>query len=218
MQWVVFGDIHESVSKLAAIPELPGADGVLVSGDITNRGGEETARRVFSAISAINPRILSVPGNMDTQGVEDFLEAQGYNIHRKVRELAPGLGVVGVGYSTPTPFNTPGEVSEGQLGAWLDGIRNGLDGFDQLVAVIHTPPHGTKTDVLHNGTHVGSPAVRRFLEAVRPAVCISGHIHESRGMDRVGDTVVVNPGMLADGGYAVVEYDGAAVSVRLGQA
>lgn len=69
---------------------------------------------------------------------------------------------------------------------------------------VHTPPKGSLCDRLGNGAHVGSPAVRAFIEAVQPDVCLCGHIHESRAVDRIGRTVVVNPGALGAGGYAVV--------------
>jgi uncharacterized protein len=41
---------------------------------------------------------------------------------------------------------------------------------------------------------VGSTAVRRAIEAYQPMVGLHGHIHESRGIARIGRTVVINPG------------------------
>ena len=55
---------------------------------------------------------------------------------------------------------------------------------------------------------MGSTAVREFIEEVQPDVCVCGHIHESRGVDRIGRTVVVNPGTLLSGGYVVVRLAG----------
>jgi Icc-related predicted phosphoesterase len=85
------------------------------------------------------------------------------------------------------------------------------------VAVIHTPPLDTRADRLTSGGHVGSAAVRAFLEETQPALCISGHIHESEGEDRIGRTKVINPGMLAQGGYVVVEPDNGGVVGTLKQ-
>jgi hypothetical protein len=81
--------------------------------------------------------------------------------------------------------------------------------------ICHTPPFDTRLDRLMNGTPVGSPAVRAFIEAHRPQVCVVGHIHEGRGVDRVGDTLVLNAGALRDGGYVVVEDDGAQLRAEL---
>ena len=73
--------------------------------------------------------------------------------------------------------------------------------------ICHTPPFDCALDRLVNGTPVGSRSVRTFIERHRPDVAVVGHIHEGRGIDRVGDTTVVNPGALRDGGYVVIDYD-----------
>jgi uncharacterized protein len=82
--------------------------------------------------------------------------------------------------------------------------------------ICHTPPYDTRLDRLVNGTPVGSPAVRRFIETRRPDVAVVGHIHEGRGIDTVGDTVVVNPGAFREGGYVVIDDDGARLHATLG--
>jgi Icc-related predicted phosphoesterase len=67
------------------------------------------------------------------------------------------------------------------------------------VYVCHSPPLETKLDVLHDGTHIGSGALRDFLKRSRAPVSLHGHIHESPKMsgsicDRIGRTFGVNPG------------------------
>ncbi|MBI4566150.1 MAG: metallophosphoesterase [Planctomycetes bacterium] len=69
----------------------------------------------------------------------------------------------------------------------------------RTIYVCHTPPHGTKLDVLYDGTHIGSEALREFLLRHRPPLSLHGHIHESPRMsgsicDRVGRTFCINPG------------------------
>jgi len=41
---------------------------------------------------------------------------------------------------------------------------------------------------------VGSTAVRQLIEEFQPLLALHGHIHESRGINRIGRTVVINPG------------------------
>jgi hypothetical protein len=55
------------------------------------------------------------------------------------------------------------------------------------------------------GKHVGSTAVRKFIEERQPDIAICGHIHEARGQDVIGKTKIVNCGTAAKGYYAVVE-------------
>jgi Icc-related predicted phosphoesterase len=69
----------------------------------------------------------------------------------------------------------------------------------RTIAVIHCPPYGTRCDVLFNREHIGSRAVRGWIERHQPLLSLHGHIHESPRMsgafaDRIGKTVVVNPG------------------------
>jgi hypothetical protein len=69
----------------------------------------------------------------------------------------------------------------------------------KTVYVIHDPPYGTNLDVLYNGQHIGSAAVRRFIERHQPPLVLSGHIHESpkasrKIKDLIGNTLCVNPG------------------------
>ena len=215
MYWIAIGDIHESTGVLASIPGLAMADGVIITGDLTNRGCREAGVRVIDAVAAVNPRILAQPGNMDTDAVHQVLRERGLDIHLKARELAPGLGLLGVGMSTPTPFGTPSEVPEETLAGWLDELAPLAGRFDKCIAVVHEPPAETVVDRLGNGQHVGSPAVRQFIERVQPDVFISGHIHESVGRDRIGSTPVFNPGMLAGGGFVRIDYDNGELSAEL---
>ncbi|EGB15923.1 metallophosphoesterase [Pseudodesulfovibrio mercurii] len=215
MYWIAFGDIHESTGLLGSVPGLAEADGVIVTGDLTNRGDREAGKRVLDDVARFNPRILAQPGNMDTDGVTAYIRERDMDIHLRVRELAPGLKLMGVGLSTPTPFGTPGEVPEATLAEWLDQTYALTDGFERLICIIHEPPLDTEVDRLSNGQHVGSPAVRAFLERVQPALAVTGHIHEASGTDRIGETPVINPGMLAHGGFVRIDYDGETLSAAL---
>ncbi len=62
------------------------------------------------------------------------------------------------------------------------------------VLVVHEPPHGT-LDLARSGRHIGSGEVLALMERLRPRVLTCGHVHESPGIARVGDTLVVNCSM-----------------------
>ena len=69
----------------------------------------------------------------------------------------------------------------------------------RTIAVMHCPPYNTRCDVLFNGQHIGSRAIRSWIERTQPLLTLHGHIHESPKMsgsfsDRLGKTVVVNTG------------------------
>jgi len=164
--------------------------------------------------------VLAQVGNMDEPALTGHFEAKGINIHRQARLLCPGLALMGVGYSTRTPFDTPSEADEDVMAAWLAETHAkavalaGTGGH--ILAVIHNAPHGTRLDRLHNGLCVGSTAVRAFLDQAQPEVCVCGHIHEGRGEERLGGCHVLNPGLLSDGGYVRVDFDGGRLAAFLG--
>ena len=54
-----------------------------------------------------------------------------------------------------------------------------------------------------------------FIERARPALCLTGHIHESAGTDRIGDTVIVNPGPFRHGRYAMCTLENGSVTCTI---
>ena len=75
--------------------------------------------------------------------------------------------------------------------------------MERAVFLFHTPPHetaldraaldGEMVDYIPLDVHVGSIAVRRFIEAHQPRLTLHGHIHESARLtgswrDKIGET------------------------------
>jgi Icc-related predicted phosphoesterase len=204
MRIVSFGDIHMSLRNITRLaPELRAADLVILSGDLTNFGGREDAARVLAATRSHARELLALSGNLDQPDVIDFLDEQGISLHGRYRRIG-ALGIFGCGGSNITPFRTPTELSDAEIGTLLDRAYAPVADAPQRLMVCHTPPAHTATDRISSGQHVGSPAVRAFIEEHQPDVCITGHIHESAGLDHVGRTTVVNAGAFRDGGYIVV--------------
>ena len=69
----------------------------------------------------------------------------------------------------------------------------------RTVYVCHTPPANTPLDQMRGERHVGSPALRAFIEAYTPPLTLHGHIHEApmlsgRFSCRIGPTWCINAG------------------------
>ena len=207
-RWIAIGDIHDgSIGALAAIPGLSGFDGLIMTGDLTNIGGVREATRVLESARLHLPVVAAQIGNMDKAEVSDFLSAEGINIHAAARPLAPGLAVMGIGGSTPTPFGTPSEFPEASYAAWLEACWPEAKKLaDQIVLISHNPPKNTKCDAVGAGMHVGSEALRAFIEKYQPSLCLCGHIHEARATDTIGTTKLINPGDFKSGGYVILSY------------
>ena len=213
--WIGFGDIHDDLSLLDEIPNLSAADGVIVSGDITNRGGTEKASKLLNRIYRINPNIYAQIGNMDLPEVTVYLDGKGWNIHAKGKQLAENIGIMGVGYSTPTPFMTPAEVPDEMLAQWLDEAYALVKHLPKLILVAHDPPFGSKAAMLPSGENVGNRSVLNFIRRVQPDVCLTGHIHEGESEEYIGKTKVINPGMFCMGGYALIQLRGGKLEAEL---
>lgn len=69
-----------------------------------------------------------------------------------------------------------------------------------LFFISHNVPFKTKLDVVKNKNsyahkmHLGSSIARKFCLDYKPLICVGGHIHEGVGKDKLGKTLVINPG------------------------
>lgn len=194
-----------AINRLA--PVLATADLAILTGDLTTFGDTADVFRVVAAFRTHVPAVWAVTGNLDMPWSIDALRAQGISLHGEGRWFDE-IGVFGCGGSNVTPMDTPTEFSEEELASILRAGHAAVREARQTVMICHTPPFGSRLDRLRDGTPVGSPAVRAFIETYRPTVAVVGHIHEGRGADRIGETVVLNAGALFEGGYVVIDREG----------
>lgn len=201
-----FADIHGEpflAARLSA--EIAAADLILLAGDLTQFGGEADAQRVVEAFRRFNPNLVTVPGNCDHVEVEGWLQSQHLSIHAR-HVIRDGIAFVGVGGSLPCPgLGTPLEQRDDAFEQLLDKTMAAVPAEHALVLLSHQPPFGTINDLAGRGRHVGSKSIQHFIETHRPLICFTGHIHEGRGIGRIGDTQIVNPGPFRQGGYAYAQ-------------
>jgi uncharacterized protein len=198
MKILIFSDIHGDARALERLLARP-ADLYIAAGDLSVFGrGLERAGELFEPLGE---RVWVLPGNHETaEQTSLFCGRYGLvDFHRQVRSLGRTRWA-GLGYSNPTPFNTPGEYTE-------EEIAEALGAFDPappLYLVVHFPPQGTLLDEPSPGRHSGSRALREWVERVQPISLFCGHIHECAGReDRIGATACMS---LGKGGY-LVELD-----------
>jgi uncharacterized protein len=215
MKIVSFGDVHMATRNLERMTAvMRDCDLVIVSGDLTNFGGRDDARKVIDDVRRACPNVLALSGNLDQREVMPFLEEEGISLHGR-GVIRDGVGIFGCGGSNITPFHTPTELTEDEIYAALRAGYQQVRDVRPLLMICHTPPFETKCDRLMSGAPVGSTAARRFIEEVRPEVCISGHIHESAAADAIGPTRIFNAGPFKGGGYVVVRAERGALDASL---
>jgi Icc-related predicted phosphoesterase len=174
------------------IHRLQQADLLLIAGDITDFGDREEAEGIIKELAVLNDRVLAIPGNCDRTGVEDVLRSRNMNLHATT-QIVNGIMFLGIGGCNKTPFHTPTEYSEEELGEILSRFKK-TPGVHKYILISHAPPQKTKLDRVFLGFHVGSKAVRDFIEDFQPDITICGHVHEAKGTDRIGKTTIINPG------------------------
>lgn len=218
MKIVALTDIHGRVQAADLIADdLKSADLVILPGDLTTFGKREEATQIVDAVRKHNANVLAVMGNCDYPEVEQYLTDEGLCIHRSHRRVN-GVVFAGLGGSLKCPIPTLNEWTEEQVAEHLEAAVKGAPADVPLVLVSHQPARNTITDLAANGGHVGSTAVRDFIERHKPILCLSGHIHEAQGTDSIGPTTLVNPGPFMEGRYVVVEIDGDACRVEIRRA
>jgi Icc-related predicted phosphoesterase len=105
--------------------------------------------------------------------------------------------------SVPLP---EGEAKWGTIASDLDALVD-ADDVSRAVLLFHAPPYATKLDraaldgrVVDHApldVHIGSIAIRRFIEARQPLLTLHGHVHESARLtgawrDRIGQTTCLS--------------------------
>lgn len=157
--------------------------------------------------------ILNAPGNDDPFIVDDILREKGDDRFRFVEgeivDIAPGHQMLSTGYTNHTPWNTHREYTEEEIAQRIESMASQLDNPATALFNIHVPPYNSRIDtapMLNDdlsvetsaGTQltapVGSTAVRAALEQYQPLVSLHGHIHESGGSIRIGNTLAINSG------------------------
>src|SRR6185312_10930152 len=168
---LIFSDIHADARALDRLMSTE-ADYYFCAGDLINWGRNIDA--MGEILKRRGDRVYVIPGNHETASqIADLCTRFGlHDFHGGQLELG-GFHVVGLGYSSPTPFDTPGEYSEAELARRLAPFAP----LHPLALVCHAPPYDTALDQIRPGLHGGSTAVRDFIDARQPEYFFCGHIH-----------------------------------------
>ncbi len=87
----------------------------------------------------------------------------------------------------------------------LEKLISNIRYMQTAIFNFHAPPYGYALDLAPELTkdlvqaadrkiHVGSRAVTKMIEKYQPLLGLHGHIHESRGVQKVKRTTLINPG------------------------
>ncbi len=120
--------------------------------------------------------------------------------------------MLSIGFSTPTPWKTPREITDEQLGEMIEQQVGQLTDASHTIFNFHDPPVDSTLDtcpmldwskdppepIIQGGQTVmygaGSKSVRKAIEKYQPMLGLHGHIHESQSVAKIGRTTCINPG------------------------
>ncbi len=173
----------------------------------------------YDNMRKIDLPFFTVPGNVDSPLRQYYMIAleqmERYPklrvVHGSLSGLKGRFAVLGFG----------GEITEdeGEDHFVLQYRRRDVEPHFGMLAILsskillfHTPPIGSLD--LDDGKHKGSKVVIDLIERCKPHWVFCGHAHGARGKEIIGDTIVVNPGALKNGFYALVDTDKKTVELK----
>ncbi|MFA6530646.1 MAG: metallophosphoesterase [Candidatus Micrarchaeia archaeon] len=218
MKILAFSDLHDEEDAFEKLKNFYSGnsgksksnfDAVFILGDTTNLSYSflESVISFFNSPASFSKNCFFIPGNNEpfpalerAAGLNGFLQARTAKLD--------GFMLAGFGFSPPTPFGTPGELTEDKLYVGLTKL--GID--RNTILLTHAPPYDV-FDQTKKGP-AGSVAIRRIIEEKQPFVNFCGHIHEHQGVGKIGETIVVKVPALKDYAYCVAEIKGRKIEAK----
>ncbi len=151
-------------------------------------------------------KVYMAPGNDDHFEVDDVIEDSKVIVNCNNKKVMVGdHEMVTFAWANPTPWDTPREKPDEELEPMLEELIALVDDKPSAIFNFHAPPYGYALDLAPELTkdlvqaadrkvHVGSRAVAKMIEKYQPLIGLHGHIHESRGAQKAGRTLLLNPG------------------------
>ncbi len=151
-------------------------------------------------------QMYMAPGNDDWFVIDDMIDAAKLVHPCDMRNVdMAGHEMITCSWSNPTPWQTPREVSEEELEVKLEGLCGLVKNHETAIYNFHVPPYGYALDLCpkldenltmaaEEKIHAGSLGAKKVVEKYQPLLGLFGHIHESRGAQKAGRTLLINPG------------------------
>ena len=214
MKLLVISDLHAHNDVLDKMDDIfKQADAVIFGGDFAECFKPETGSEALERLCKKHENIFAVLGNCDNIDFLEELENQDISVE-KALVFHEGLAFAGSGGGTFFTGKTEFERTEDECLSDFDIVVNSVEQsgdnslWRSLILVSHNPPVGDKIDSFDGEHHAGSQKFTDFIKANKPLAVVCGHIHEGAGIEKIGDSVVINPGSLGEAKtYAWLELE-----------
>jgi uncharacterized protein len=151
-------------------------------------------------------KVYMAAGNDDHFEVDNVIEGSKTIINCDNKNVMVGdHEMVTFSWTNPTPWFTPREKPDEELEPMLEALVAKVNNKNNAIFNFHAPPYGFALDLApelnkdlvqaaDRKIHVGSRAVAKMIEKYQPLLGLHGHIHESRGAQKIRRTLIINPG------------------------
>jgi hypothetical protein len=151
-------------------------------------------------------KVYMAPGNDDHFEVDQVIEDSKAIVNCNNKNVLVGEHeMITFAWTNPTPWNTPREKEDAELEPMLEELVATVRDKSNAIFNFHAPPYGFALDLApelsadlvqaaDRKIHVGSRAVAKMIEKYQPLIGLHGHIHESRGAQKIRRTLIINPG------------------------
>lgn len=211
MKFLIISDLHAMNDVLDKMDSVfSQADGVLFAGDFAEAFKPETGKESLKKLCSKHDTIFAVLGNCDNEDFLEDLDEQDICVE-KALVFHEGLSFAGSGGASKFTGKTEFERTEEELLSDFEIVSNAVEQsgdaslWNSTILISHNPPKDTKCDAVNPELHVGSQLLRDYIQENQPLAVITGHVHEGSSIDYIGNTIIINPGSLAEGKYAWLE-------------
>lgn len=209
MRLLVISDLHAHNDVLDKMDEqFKAADAVVFAGDFAECFKPETGKAALDKLCSKHENIFAVLGNCDNEDFMEELDNQDVCVE-KALVFHDGLAFAGSGGGTKFTGKTEFEREEDEILSDFEIVLNSVEQtgdkslWNSLIVVSHNPPVADKLDSFDGEHHAGSQKFTDFIKENQPLAVVCGHIHEGTGIEKIGETVVINPGSLGEKGTYV---------------
>jgi Icc-related predicted phosphoesterase len=150
--------------------------------------------------------VYMAAGNDDLMEVDPVLDRATTIVNADLKKLmVKDYEMITLSWSNPTPWDTEREYPEETLEAKIDELAGQIENMETAIFNLHVPPYDTQIDQApklsdklvpstDESIPAGSKAVLEAIKKYQPMLGLHGHIHESRGIQKIGRTLCINPG------------------------
>jgi uncharacterized protein len=157
-------------------------------------------------LSGTGLKVYMAPGNDDVLEIDTIIQTTENIVNCNDKVVTIGDSEMATfAWTNPTPWDTPREKQDQELEPMLETLLTSVKNKEKAIFNFHAPPFGYALDLAPELTkdlvqaadrkiHVGSHAVTNMIKKYQPFLSLHGHIHESRGIQKMGKTTMINPG------------------------